>query len=103
MSSLFGRLTSCPETDTDRLRRLDEHLDLGDMLSAMRLPVLMGPKYWRAVPTLDKIGVVNDRYYERLARMTPCWLLYSDTQTFIEDIKSMVQFCITEYKLEIRT
>lgn len=81
--------------------RLNTKLHLVDDITAMRFPTLFGPKIWKGVKPLNNMETINDRYFERLVRLTPCWLLYTDTQSFIKDLKIMVSYCVDEYKLPL--
>lgn len=101
MSSLHAQLVACTDGECDKMQKLNSRLHLVDDIDAMRLPTLFAPKIWRGVKPLAKMAVLNDRYFERLVRMTPCWLLYTDTQSFIKDLKQMVGYCVEEYNLQI--
>lgn len=102
MSSLHAQLTACCESDQEKLERLNSDLKLVGDVSAMRLPTLFGPMIWKGIKPLAKMDVINDRYFERLVRHTPCWLLYTDHQSFIQELKEMVGYCVKEYKLQVR-
>jgi len=104
MSSLHAQLTACKEDDIEVLTRLNQRLHLvdGTCIDAMRLPTLFGPRVWKGVQPLKKMDHLNERYFERLVRMTPCWLLYTDTKTFINDLREMIGFCVKEYSIPIQ-
>lgn len=102
MSSLHAQLIACTDGECEKMQKLNSRLHLVKDISAMRLPTLFGPTIWRGVRPLAKMEKLNDRYFERLVRMTPCWLLYTDTATFIKDLREMVSFCVQEYKLQVQ-
>lgn len=102
MSSLHAQLISCNEDDKDKLQALNTRFHLVNDSAAMRLPALFGSTVWRGVKPLEKMEFINDRYFERLVRRTPCWLMYTDKEAFIKELREMVGFCVEEYNLAVR-
>lgn len=102
MSSLHAQLIVCTDGECEKMQKLNSKLNLLGDVDAMRLPTLFAPKIWRGVKPLAKMDHLNDRYFERLVRMTPCWLLYTDKQTFIRELKVMVGYCVEEYNLQVQ-
>ena len=102
MTSLHARLMRCDDGDTDKLTRLNQKLKLIEDIDTMRFPTFVGHKLWKNVQPLDKMDSLNERYYERLFRMTPCWLLYTTKNEFIDELKTMINFCVREHNIAVK-
>lgn len=101
MSSLHAQLFDCSDNECDKISKLNAKLDLvsEDYQSALRLPTLFGSHIWRTIKPVGDTTVINEHFFRRIAKLTPCWLLYTDQESFIAELKEMVGYCVKEYEL----
>lgn len=93
LASLHAVLLKCDDTETKRIAELNNVLGLVQDVNALRLPTLFGPLLWKRVLPIEVIDVTTDRYIQRIVRMTPCWLLYTDESEFKKDLRRLLNYC----------
>lgn len=98
MASLHAALLECTDDEQKKIDRLNSKMQLVRDVNALRLPTLFGPRMWKGILPIDKIDLTNDAYLMRIVRKTPCWLLYTDEETFIQELKQLFYFCAWEKK-----
>ncbi|AEH03600.1 hypothetical protein AVT69_gp175 [Pseudomonas phage PhiPA3] len=101
MASLHAALVQCRDHECSRIARLNSTMRLVRDESALRLPTLFGPYLWKGILPIDKNDLTSEKFYKRIARKTPCWLLYTDECVFIEDLKQLMQFCMRERREQV--
>lgn len=93
MASLHAVLAQCSYKETEQIKALNQSLHLVRDIDALKLPILFSKVVWTGVLPIEKIDASTDIYIERIARMTPCWLQYTDRQSFIAELKQLFVFC----------
>lgn len=93
IASLHAALVQCRDNEEERIAALNSSMCLVRDSNALKLPTLFGPYVWKGVLPIEKVDFGSDKYVERIARMTPCWLLYTDRQSFIQELKQLFVFC----------
>lgn len=93
LASLHAVLLDCDDSESDRIRELNDKFKLVHDVNALRLPTLIGPVLWRKILPIEQIDTSTDRYIQRLMRMTPCWLRYDDDQSFKQDLTALMDYC----------
>ena len=96
MASLHAALVQCRDHECERISSLNSVMRLVKDESALRLPTLFGPYVWKGILPIEKVDLESDKYFERIARKTPCWLLYTDKETFVSELKQLVHYCMKE-------
>lgn len=92
--SLYARMENFDEDDIQHLKQINERLHLTRDVNALRFPTLLAPWLWGNVITADKVDPDRtEQYIDRLARRTPCWLQYTDTTSFKEDLRQILELC----------
>lgn len=101
MASLHAALLQCNEHEHARIAKLNSSMDLirGDLEDALRLPTLFGKYVWRGILPIEKVDLNSEKYVQRIVRMTPCWLTYTDESNFIDELKQLFSFCAHERTL----
>jgi hypothetical protein len=93
MASLHAVLMHCRDNEGNKISQLNGELNLVRDEAALRLPTLFGPYVWTGLIPIEKVDLQSDRYFKRIARMTPCWLWYTDEASFIADLKALYLYC----------
>lgn len=93
LTSLHAVLLKCNDSESDKIKDLNDKFKLARDVNALRLPTLFGPVLWKKVLPIERIDVTTERYIQRLMRMTPCWLKYGDEEKFKQDLRELINYC----------
>ena len=94
LASLYARLLRVQPNDKDKIEELNQLLKLSRDTNALLFPVAISQWVWHTLLPIEKIDLTNkDHYVSRLARRTPCWLWYADTETRHQDIQRVIDVC----------
>lgn len=97
MASLHAVLLKCDGSDPEKIKQMNDSLKLVRDVNALKLPTLFGPMLWKKVLPINKMDVSSDKCIQRIIRMTPCWLSYTDETEFREDLRELLQYCNRKY------
>ncbi len=97
MASLHAVLLKCDGSDPEKIKQMNDSLKLVRDVNALKLPTLFGPMLWKKVLPINKMDVSSDKCIQRIIRMTPCWLRYTDETEFREDLRELLQYCNRKY------
>lgn len=100
MASLHAVLLKCNDTECLKLLKLNAKMHLVRNIDDIRFPTFLAPYLWKGILPIEKINLKSDRYFERVFRMTPCWLLYTDKAKYINEIKQLFLYCAWEKKMQ---
>lgn len=94
MAVLHAKWKNCGEDDICELERFNSQFNLCPKVSILRFPTLFGRSIWKAVANDISDELPSDRFFRRIALLTPCWLKYTeDTKAYIEDLKQLYAYC----------
>lgn len=93
LASLHAVLMDCNEPGCNTVNNLNESLDLVKDAEAMRFPMLFAPLIWKGVLPISHYEASSDKLVTRLMRKTPCWLKYTDDESFTNEIKQLLNYC----------
>lgn len=96
MTALHARWRQCSEDDVCELARFNERFELVRNPDALRLPTLLGSRMWHAVSEEVRSEHPTEHFFRRIALLTPCWLKYTDTKSYIEDLRQLYAYCMQE-------
>lgn len=78
-----------------KMSTLNNQLCLVQDASALKFPTCIADHCLKGIPSLNEAKSLPDCGWNRIRKVIPCWLRYSDEATFRNDVRRVFALCAT--------
>lgn len=83
-----------------KAERMNEQMCLVQDSNALKFPTCIADHCLRDIPSLTEAKSSPDCGWDRIRKVIPCWLRYSDEATFRDDVQRVFAICASPVVIE---